>query len=119
MNAALQAQQSRRQDERIIFCKTALAIFDGEPQAIVSTTDLSVSGVGISSPVQGLPKSTCWVRLKVPDSHHTNKIFDVKTTVVYSIYSKDKRAFRTGLQFVKPQPLLIEMIKSMIAEKNS
>lgn len=118
MSTAVQAKQNSRADERIIFVKPAFAIFVGEPQATVKTTDLSVSGVGISSPVQGLPKSTCWVRLKVPESHQTNKIFDVKTQVVYSIYSKDIHAFRTGLRFINPQPLLIDMINKLISEKN-
>lgn len=117
MNAAVKTESSRRQDERIIFCKSALAIFDGEPQAIVKTTDISSSGVGITSPVQGLPKSSCWVRLKIPETYQTNKVFDVKTKVVFSVYSKDKLAFRTGLQFVNPPPLLLEMIKQLIRDK--
>ncbi len=118
MSTAVQVKQNSRTDERIIFVKSALAIFDGEPQTSVKTTDLSVSGVGISSPVQGLPKSICWVRLKMPESHLTNKVFDVKTQVIYSIYSKEIRAFRTGLRFINPQPMLIEMITKLVSEKN-
>ncbi len=118
MSTAVQTKQNSRTNERIIFVKPAFAIFEGEPQATVKTTDLSVSGVGISSPVQGLPKSTCWVRLKMPESHQTNKIFDVKAQVIYSIYSKEIRAFRTGLRFINPQPRLVEMIEKLISEKN-
>ncbi len=117
MNTAVKAKNSSRQSDRIIFCKTAFAIFDGEPQAIVKTTDISVSGVGLSSPVQGLPKTTCWVRLKIPESHHSNKLFDVKTTVIFSVYSKDNHAFRTGLQFQNPPPLLVDMIEQIISNK--
>lgn len=118
MSTAIQTKNGNRVDDRIIFVKSAFAIFEGEPQATVKTTDLSVSGVGISSPVQGLPKSICWVRLKMPQCHQTNKVFDVKTQVIYSIYSKDIRAFKTGLRFVNPQPLLVDMIKKLITEKN-
>lgn len=117
MNAAVQVTKNQRRDDRVIFCKTALAIFENEPQAIVKTSDISVSGVGISSPVQGLPKSTCWIRLKVPENHHDNKVFDVKTKVMYSVYSKDKQAFKIGLAFINPQPLLVELIKNYIIEK--
>lgn len=118
MNAATQTPTSRRNNERVIFNKTALAIFDGEPQALVKTIDISVSGIGVHSPVQGLPKSTCWVRLKIPVSHHQNKVFDVKTTVIYSVYSKDKHNFKTGLVFVNPPAPLIELIKKIIHSKH-
>jgi len=118
MSTGFKSKQTKRSGDRIIFVKPAIAIFDGEPQAEVKTTDLSMTTVGISSPIQGFPKSTCWVRLQIPETYQSNKVFDVKTQVVYSVYSKDIHAFKTGLRFINPQPQLTDLIKKMISEKN-
>jgi hypothetical protein len=105
--------KKKRAHYRKVFCKTGLIILDGQPQMMIETINISASGVGIICPVHPIMNSTCWIRLRIPQSHENNQIFDVKATVVNSIFSRDKSGFKVGLSFLNPPPQMVKLINQI------
>lgn len=118
MDNVVEAQRTRRASQRVIFQKEALAIFDGKPQVNVKTFDINATGIGVSSPVHSPTNSSCWLRLKVPTSPESDQVFIIQTKVIYSVYSKDSHAFKTGLMFINPDPALVGLINGIIQRKS-
>ncbi len=107
------ASKNKRVHERKALHKKGYAIYDRHPQVDINTFDISVNGVGFTSPIKPDLQSNCWVRLKVPVSPERDQVFDVKAVVKYCIYSNYRNGFNVGVQFLNATPELEALIKKL------
>lgn len=89
----------RRGDERRLYRGGALWAPIGLAPLQARTLDLSVSGLGLVSPVNPPVGTRCQVRFSVPTREHGPMSIDAFAVVARSIFSSADDGFRVGLMF--------------------
>lgn len=93
----------RRGEERRLYRAGALWAPVGLAPLQARTLDLSVSGLGLVSPVNPPVGTRCQVRFVVPTRDHGPMTIDAMAKVARSIFSSAEDGFRVGLMF-EPLP---------------
>jgi len=113
MDKTLKSPQEALVKSRKILFKDARAAFQNKPASTVRITDISFYDVSVISQVHAKKNTVCQLQISVPNNSEENITFELKTSVISSVYSKHANGFKVSLAFDRPPRYLLQLIHKL------
>lgn len=104
-NTALADQSVRK----LLRCRSNIILND--KQSEVRTRDISLYDIEVISEANEMKRATGWLQLPIPINNEQDELFEVKITVLRSVYSGEHQGFKLLLDFIDPTETFILQLK--------
>ncbi len=118
LTAWVTAGLDRRSSERKAFKAPALLRLPDQQVIEVRTTDISVGGIGVVTPMNLRQDAVCDIRVRPPIFTEDMGLIVARGRIAHSILSGREKGFLIGLQFLEIPSSMADLIKQYVNIKH-